>query len=53
MGMITAAPVNGYLQTVEGNIQCSDGNWKVVRFTKNSKRTVNSSYVYGYGTPKY
>lgn len=53
VGMVTAAPVNGYLQTVEGNIQCSDGNWKVVRFTKNSKRTVNNSYVYGYGTPRY
>lgn len=49
VGMITGSPVNGYLQTVEGNILCSDGNWKVVRFTKNSKRTVNNSYVYGYG----
>lgn len=45
VGMITAAPVNGYLQTVEGNIKCSDGNWKVVRFTKNAKRTINNSYV--------
>lgn len=53
VGMITAPPVNGYLQTVEGNIQCSDGNWKVVRFTKNSKRTINNSYVYGYGVPAY
>ena len=53
VGMITGAPVGGYLQTVEGNIQCSDGNWKVVTFTKNSKRTVNNSYVYGYGTPGY
>lgn len=53
VGMITAPPVNGYLQTVEGNIQCSDGNWKVVRFTKNSKRTINNSYVYGYGVPVY
>lgn len=53
VGMITAAPVGGYLQTVEGNIQCSDGNWKVVTFTRNSKRTVNNSYVYGYGTPGY
>lgn len=53
VGMITAAPVNGYLQTVEGNIQCSDGNWKVVQFTKNSKRTINNSYVYGYGVPAY
>lgn len=53
VGMITAPPVNGYLQTVEGNIQCSDGNWKVVRFTENSKRTINNSYVYGYGVPAY
>lgn len=53
VGMITAAPVNGYLQTVEGNIICSDRNYKVVRFTKNAKRTVNSSYVLGYATPNY
>lgn len=49
VGMVTAVPVNGYLQTVEGNIKCIDGDWKVVRFTKNSRRTINSSYVYGYG----
>lgn len=42
VGMITAPPVNGYLQTVEGNIQCSDGNWKVVKFTKNAKRKVDN-----------
>lgn len=53
VGMIISAPVNGYLQTVEGNIICSDRNYKVVRFTKNSKRTVNSSYVLGYATPNY
>lgn len=53
VGMITGTPVNGYLQTVEGNIQCADGNWKVVRFTRNYKRTVHNSYVYGYGVPVY
>lgn len=53
VGMITASPVNGYLQTVEGNIVCSDGNWKVVRFTRNAKRTVSNSYVYGYASPVY
>ncbi|MBR1740338.1 MAG: CHAP domain-containing protein, partial [Lachnospiraceae bacterium] len=53
VGMITGAPVNGYLQTVEGNILCSDGNWKVVRFTNNAKRTVSNSYVLGYVTPNY
>ena len=53
VGMITSAPVNGYLQTVEGNIICSDKNYKVVRFTKNAKRTINSSYVLGYATPNY
>ena len=53
VGMITSAPVNGYLQTVEGNIVCSDRNYKVVRFTKNAKRTINSSYVLGYATPNY
>lgn len=53
VGMITSAPVNGFLQTVEGNIICSDGNYKVVQFTKNNKRTVNNSYVYGYGTNEF
>lgn len=53
VGMITSAPVNGYLQTVEGNIVCSDRNYKVVRFTKNAKRAINSSYVLGYATPNY
>ncbi len=53
VGMIISEPVNGYLQTVEGNIQCSDGNWKVVKFTKNAKRTVSSSYVLGYAVPSY
>lgn len=53
VGMITAPPVNGYLQTVEGNVPCPDGNYKVVRFTKDGKRTVNNSYVYGYGMPDY
>lgn len=53
VGMITKAPVNGYLQTVEGNVYCSDGNYKVVRFTKNAKRTINNSYVLGYGVPSY
>lgn len=53
VGMIISSPVNGYLQTVEGNIQCSDGNWKVVRFTNNSKRTISNSYVLGYATPNY
>lgn len=53
VGMIIASPDNGYLQTVEGNIKCSDGNWKVVKFTKNAKRTVSNSYVLGYATPNY
>lgn len=53
VGMIIGSPVNGYLQTVEGNIQCSDRNWKVVKFTNNAKRTVSNSYVWGYATPNY
>lgn len=53
VGMIIAPPVNGYLQTIEGNVPCSDGSYKVVRFTKEKKRTVNNSYVYGYGIPAY
>lgn len=53
VGMITGSPINGYLQTVEGNSLDSDGNYKVVRFTKNKKRMVNNSYVLGYGVPAY
>lgn len=53
VGMIIGSPVNGYLQTVEGNVQCNDGNWKVVKFANNSKRTVSNSYVLGYATPNY
>lgn len=53
VGMIVASPVKGYLQTVEGNIQCSDGNWKVVKFIRNAKRTIYNSYVLGYGIPNY
>lgn len=53
VGMIISSPVNGYLQTVEGNILCSDGNWKVVKFTKNAKRSIYNSYVLGYATPNY
>lgn len=53
VGMITGPSVNGYLQTVEGNIKCSDGNYKVVKFTKNAKRTERNSYVLGYASPAY
>lgn len=53
VGMVTAPPVNGYLQTVEGNVPCADGNYKVVQFTRNQKRTIRNRYVYGYGTPSY
>lgn len=53
VGMIIGSPVNGYLQTVEGNIQCSDRNWKVVKFTNHSRRTLFNSYVWGYATPNY
>ena len=53
VGMVTAPSVNGYLQTVEGNVPCADGNYKVVQFTRNQKRTIRNRYVYGYGTPSY
>jgi hypothetical protein len=49
VGIITGSPVNGYLQVVEGNVYCSGGDYKVVSFTKNAKRRVDSSYVLGYG----
>ncbi len=53
VGMIVGAPVNGYLQVVEGNVYQSNGNYSVQRFTRNQKRRVDSSYVYGYGVPAY
>lgn len=54
VGMITADPVNGYLQVVEGNVYSSKtGNYEVVHFTKNAKRTLSNSYVYGYASPAY
>lgn len=53
VGIITAAPSGGYLQVVEGNVLCSGGDYKVVKFTKNAKRKVTSSYVMGYASPNY
>ncbi|SEL22125.1 CHAP domain-containing protein [Ruminococcus albus] len=52
IGIIIASPVNGYLQVVEGNVLLN-GKYQVAKFTANSKRTVNSSYVYGYASPNY
>lgn len=53
VGMIIASPVNGYLQVVEGNVYDSKGNYSVQKFTKNSKRRIDSTYVYGYASPAY
>lgn len=53
VGMIIASPVDGYLQVVEGNVYDSNGNYSVQKFTQNSKRRVDSSYVYGYASPSY
>lgn len=54
IGIIIASPVDGYLQVVEGNVTLDNGKtYKVVKFTKNSNRTVNSSYVVGYASPNY
>ena len=53
VGLIVASPVEGYLQVVEGNVYDSNGNYSVQHFTKNSKRRVDSSYVYGYASPSY
>ena len=52
IGIIIASPVNGYLQVVEGNVLLN-GKYQVAKFTANSKRTVTSSYVYGYASPNY
>lgn len=53
VGIIVGSPVNGYLQVVEGNVLSSGGDYKVTKFTSNSKRKVTSSYVLGYATPNY
>lgn len=54
VGMIIGSPVNGYLQTVEGNSYCpADGNYKVVKYTNNPRRTESSSYILGYASPNY
>jgi hypothetical protein len=54
VGLIIASPVNGYLQVIEGNVKnSSTGDYTVQKFTKNSRRTLTNSYVYGYATPNY
>lgn len=52
IGIIIDSPKNGYLQTVEGNVYIN-GKWQVYKFTSNSNRKVNSSYVYGYASPNF
>lgn len=52
VGLIVGSPVNGYLQVVEGNVYMN-GRYQVYEFKANTKRTVHSSYVIGYGTPAY
>lgn len=53
VGIIVGSPVNGYLQVVEGNVWSRGGDYKVTKFTSDSKRKVTSSYVLGYATPSY
>ena len=53
VGLIIESPIDGYLQVVEGNVCDSNGNYSVQKFTQNSKRRVDSSYVYGYASPSY
>lgn len=54
VGMIIAPPSSdGYLQVVEGNVRSSNGNYTVQKFTRNQKRRIDSSYVYGYASPSY
>ncbi len=53
IGIVIDSPVNGYLQVVEGNVYCSNGDYKVVKFTANEKRHISSDYVLGYGVPNY
>lgn len=54
VGMIIGDPVNGYLQVVEGNVRNdATGHYEVRKFTRNEKRRLTSSYVYGYASPIY
>lgn len=53
VGLIIEAPIDGYLQVVEGNVYDSNGNYSVQKFTKNNKRRIDNSYVYGYASPSY
>ena len=54
VGIIVDFCKNGYLQVVEGNVEdYATGHYKVTLFTKNSRRTLDSSYVYGYGVVNY
>lgn len=52
VGLIVGTPVNGYLQVIEGNVKMN-GRYCVYHFIQNSKRTLSSSYVIGYGIPNY
>ena len=54
VGIIVDYCKNGYLQVVEGNVKDdATGHYKVTLFTKNSRRTLDSDYVYGYGKVDY
>ena len=54
VGIITGSTDSaGYLNVVEGNVLCKGGDYKVVRFTDNSRRRTTSSYVMGYASPLY
>ena len=47
VGIVTGISGN-YLQVIEGNTDS-----KVHKYTQNSKRSLSSAYVLGYGTPNY
>lgn len=54
VGLLIDVSSDGYLCVIEGNIRNdATGNYEVTLFTHNSKRTLSSSYVYGYGIPNY
>lgn len=52
VGIVTGVSGN-YLQTIEGNTSADNKTYKVIERTKNANRTLNSTYILGYGTPPY
>ena len=54
VGLIIGETVDGYLNVIEGNVYNSaTRNYEVTIFTRNYRRRIDHSYVYGYASPDY